>query len=203
MKTLLCDIGNVLLFFSHFRGFEQMGKVLGVDPHILYKEMVEHELDVRYEIGEISTELLCNYFKSLATRTHTPEELIHAWCDIFTPNNALLPVIGALKALGIRLVLISNICDSHHQYIFTRFPFLKSFDDGIFSFQVKAIKPSPLIFEKALKVANCKPSECFYIDDVKEYVDAARTHDIDAEQYLNMELLMNQLKTRGINLFSK
>ena len=60
---------------------------------------------------------------------------------------------------------------------------LRHFDDLVLSYEVKAMKPSPLIYREAIARAQCRPEECFYTDDIAAYVEGARREGIDAVQF--------------------
>jgi HAD superfamily hydrolase (TIGR01509 family) len=60
------------------------------------------------------------------------------------------------------------------------------------------MKPSPEIFQAALKLCGCLPEECFYTDDIAAYVEAARQLGIDAVQFESLAQLQRELKARGI-----
>jgi FMN phosphatase YigB (HAD superfamily) len=46
--------------------------------------------------------------------------------------------------------------------------------------------------------AGCRPEECFYTDDIAEYVEGARRMGIDAVQFQGAEQLESELLARGI-----
>lgn len=198
IKTLLCDIGNVLLFFSHDKGYAKVADLCGVPVNTLIDLLVTEHLHLRYETGQITTSGLCDALRAVAKKPLQNEALVDAWCDIFQANETIVPVIQQLKDNGIRLVLLSNISEMHHHYVMGRYSFLKWFDDAALSYKVGAMKPDDAIFHAAIEVANCAPAECFYIDDVGQYVAAARGWGIDAETYTDTPSLVEQLRRRGL-----
>ena len=46
--------------------------------------------------------------------------------------------------------------------------------------------------------AQCRPEECFYTDDIAEYVEGARKQGIDAVQFLSGEQLQRELTARDV-----
>jgi HAD superfamily hydrolase (TIGR01509 family) len=75
---------------------------------------------------------------------------------------------------------------------------VRHFDHFILSHEIKAMKPDPRIYRAALAEARCAPGECFYTDDIAEYVDGARREGIDAVQFQSREQLEQEMKARGI-----
>src|SRR5690606_26982134 len=128
------------------------------------------------------------------------EAVRRAGSDIFQLNAPIVPVLAALKTRGNRLVLLSNTSTAHFEFIPRNFDVLKPFDEFIVSFRVGAIKPEPAIFEAALAAIECEPHECFYTDDIPQYVDAGRGHGLDAEVFTGAVQLRQQLAARGVRL---
>jgi putative hydrolase of the HAD superfamily len=75
---------------------------------------------------------------------------------------------------------------------------LRHFHEQILSYEVGAMKPDPRIFERAIELAGCLPEECFYTDDIAEYVEAARRMGIDAVQFQSCAQLEREMVSRGI-----
>ncbi len=103
-----------------------------------------------------------------------------------------------LKKKGVRLVLLSNTSPAHYDFLTARLPILDLFDAKILSFEVGALKPHPHIYSAAIEAAQCSPQECFYTDDIPEYIIAARTHGIDAEIFTDVETLWQHFKKRQL-----
>ncbi|MCA9060255.1 MAG: HAD family phosphatase, partial [Planctomycetaceae bacterium] len=60
-----------------------------------------------------------------------------------------------------------------------------------------ALKPEPRIYEAALAVAQCRPDECFYTDDIAAYVQKATTFGIHAHVYRDTPALVSALTEAG------
>ena len=102
------------------------------------------------------------------------------WSSIFT--DILIPE-SMLEGLGrrYRLVLVSNTNALHFEMIRETYGhLLRHFDDLVLSYEVRAMKPQPEIFQAAVEVAGCLPEECFYTDDIAAYVEGAKRMGIDA-----------------------
>lgn len=97
-----------------------------------------------------------------------------------------------------RLLLLSNTNAIHFEMLRREYPLLRHFHGMVLSHEVHLVKPQPAIFEAAVRLAGCSPEECFYTDDVPEFVDAARTLGIDSEQFRGVEKLERELASRGI-----
>lgn len=196
LKTIYFDLGNVLCFFSKAKMLGQLAACSGIEPQTIKKLLVEKKLQSRYEMGEINSKELHAMFLALAPRPLSFDLFMRAITDIFHPNQELWDVVKQLKDQGVRLVLLSNTCESHYNWIDSNYPILKLFDKQILSFEVGLLKPDPQIFQKALTFANCEPEDCFYVDDLKEHVESARTVGLDSEVFTDVASLKAQLKEK-------
>lgn len=195
-KTVYFDLGNVLFFFDHAKMIKQVASCAQIPLDLAKELLVDEKLQERYERGEIDTPTLFRIFQSKAPKPFNYREFNHAISDIFVPNTDLWPIIEELKKQTIRLILISNTCESHYNWIYSHYPILRCFDDKILSFEVKLLKPDPRIFQKALTLSNCFPHECFYTDDIEDYVNSARSVGLDSEVFTTAKNLITHLKNR-------
>ena len=97
-----------------------------------------------------------------------------------------------------RLVLLSNTCQTHFDWVWEHYDILQRFDAHVTSCGVGAVKPEPAIFQAALNQIACQPGECFYTDDISNYVDAGRQHGLSAEVFTDVPSLMRHLQDRGV-----
>lgn len=198
VKTIYFDLGNVLCFFSHQKMMNQLSACSGIPIDRIKTMLVEEKLQELYELGKINTQFLFETLKKQSNKVLSISEFTQAISDIFVPNTALWPLIRQLKNQGLRLILLSNTCESHYEWIYDHYPVLKLFDHQILSYKVGLTKPDPNIFIKALEASKCAPSECFYTDDIPAYVESARRVGIDSEVYTNVENLKKHLIKRYI-----
>ena len=202
IKTCLFDMGNVLLYFSHDRMCTNAVTVSGASEAQVRDILLTSGLQWQLERGEISEREFHEGFERQLHVTVDFDELKHAVADIFQLNHSIVPLLAELKQLGVRLVLLSNTSITHLQFIQNNFDVLNSFDALTTSFQAGVLKPESDIYEDALNKANCEPNECFYTDDIEEYVIAARNFGINAEVYTKTSNTRNALQSLGITVSS-
>ena len=203
VKTVYFDLGNVIVFFSYPKMVDQIATCTGLTFDAVKSLLFDHKLRDLAETGKISSSDLYQRLKKESSRPFSFLELNEAFSDIFTPNEAIFPIITALKEKKIRLILLSNTSESHFNRVYSRYPILRLFDEMILSYQVGVAKPNPLIFKKALAKADCAPTHCFYTDDIPEYVSAARKTGLDAEVFTTAAALQGHLASRGCVLEEK
>lgn len=183
-KAYIFDIGNVLIHFSFEKMVQQMCGLYGA----AFDEMVAviGKLGRLYERGTISTEELFTSLEQTFDRRPPDTAVERALSDIFTENCEMSGMPARLRASGARTVLLSNTNDIHWRYIEQRYPFLRDFDATVLSFREGTAKPEQVIYEAALRAADCAPKECLFIDDLEENVVAARKLGMNAVVYGNL-----------------
>lgn len=156
------------------------------------------DLVTRFETGQIEPEAFVRELCDILELDTTYEEFCDLWTSIFLPET-LIPesFIQGLKG-QYRLLLLSNTNVIHFEMIRRHYPLVRHFDQHILSYEVGALKPSPLIYEAALAHAGCRPDECFFTDDILPYVEGARRHGIDAVQFQSFGQLQAEMRTREL-----
>ena len=197
IKTCLFDLGNMLVFFSHERMCQQVAAVLGQDEAAARSALLDSGLQLAFESGQCTAAEAHQQLDKQFGTTTTLADFEHAASAIFELNEPMVPILDELKSAGIRLVLLSNTCSSHFEYVRDNFDLLSRFDDFTLSYEAGAVKPSKVIYESAISKIQCEPSECFYTDDIGEYVYAAQDFGIDAEVFKDANRTRQHLTTRG------
>jgi putative hydrolase of the HAD superfamily len=200
IRTVLFDLGNVLIRFSHDRMFAQIGELCGLPAAEVRRHLGESGLQLDLERGRVTSAHVHAFLSSLSPRSFSEADLAAACSDIFEPNPGMPEVVEQLKSLGMRLVLLSNTCEWHFEFVRPRYPLLECFDAFVLSYQAGAIKPEPRIFSVAVSQIGCDPAECLYTDDIPAYVAAGASHGLDAVIFTNAESLKIELRSRGVRV---
>lgn len=196
LKTVYFDLGNVLCFFSHEKMLYQLAACSGLPLERMKNLFFETQILKSYELGTIDTKTLYKTLQKEASLDFSLDTFIDAISNIFTPNLEIWKVVEDLKKQSIRLILISNTCETHYEWISRNYPVLQLFDHHILSFKEKLLKPDPKIFEKALEFSYCERAECFYIDDIPAFIASAKTVGLDGEVFTDVPSLQSQLQKR-------
>ncbi len=194
IRTVYFDLGNVLIFFSRPKMIAQIAHCTGMSPEQLMELFLQRSWSQAYESGQINSLQLYNLLRQQASKPFSLHEFLAAASNIFTPNEAIWPLVHELKAQGTRLVLLSNTCECHYNYIYSHYPILRLFDYKVLSFEVGFCKPDRRIFRKALQFAECPPEECFYIDDIPEYIASAKQEGLQGAVFQDVGGLRQTLK---------
>jgi putative hydrolase of the HAD superfamily len=126
------------------------------------------------------------------------DQFCEIWSSIFLPD----PLIPESMLQGLsqrfRLLLLSNTNAIHFQMLEQTYPLLRHFHHHVLSYRVGALKPSPVIYREAIARAECAANECFFTDDIPDYVAGAKREGIDAVQFESCEQIQRELLARGI-----
>ena len=198
IKTLIFDLGKVLIPFDFSRGYRAMEKFCGCPAADIPKLIAATDLVPRFETGLVEPRDFVEQLSGMLALRSTYEQFCEIWSCIFLPET-LVPE-SLLAGLGerYRLLVLSNTNAIHFDMVRQNYPILRHFDDLVLSYEVKAMKPSPAIYREAIVRAQCSPEECFYTDDIPAFVEAARREGIDAVQFQTCAQLERDLAARDI-----
>ncbi len=196
-KTVIFDLGRVLVHFDFKRGYRALE---GLCPHQaadIPKLLAGTGLVERFETGLVEPRDFVAEISRVLDLSINYDQFCEIWSCIFMHTLVPESMLQGLKA-RYRLLLLSNTNAIHFEMISRTYPMLRHFDDLILSYEVKAMKPQPEIYRAAIERAGCEPCECFYTDDIAEYVAGARAMGIDAVQFQGAERLEQDMRARGI-----
>lgn len=198
IKTIIFDLGKVIVPFDFKRGYNRMAPLCSYAPEQIPDRLRTTDLVTRFETGAVEPEVFVKELSAILELKADYQEFCDIWSSIFLPET-LIPesLLTALKQ-RYRLLLLSNTNAIHFSMIENAYPLLRHFDHFVLSYRVGAMKPSPKIYQEAIAQAQCRPEECFFTDDILEYVEGARREGIDAEQFQGLEKLEQDLHARGV-----
>lgn len=184
IKTIISDLGNVVMFFDWSIAYERFRPYCATLLPEVKHATERYPFLADFECGKISSEELYANMSDLLKMRLPFETFAQIWSDIFTPNTAMIDFFKNIST-EVRLVLLSNTNELHYSFIRKHFPdALSMFEDRVvLSYEAGCIKPDKRIYRNALTKAGCNPEECIYIDDIKEYADAAQSLGIHGIHY--------------------
>ena len=198
IKTVIFDLGKVIIPFDFKRGYQGLEKVSGIPAAEIPKRIAATDLVKRFETGLLEPKDFVDQLSGVLNLHISYDQFCEIWSSIFLPD-PLIPE-SMLEGIGKRygLLLLSNTNAIHFQMLEQTYPLFRHFHDRILSYRVRAMKPSPVIYREALARAGCAAHECFYADDIAEFVDAAKREGIDAVQFASCAQTQAELKARGV-----
>jgi putative hydrolase of the HAD superfamily len=103
-----------------------------------------------------------------------------------------------LRGVPFQLYYLSNMPSPYARVLAQRHEFLQWFDGGIYSGDVKLIKPDPAIFDMLGKRHALPAHRTVFIDDLPANVDAARAFGWSAIRFQNAAQLVRALADLGV-----
>ncbi len=197
-RALLLDLGNVIVAFDFARGYQAIAAHTPFSAAAIPERIAATGLVPPYERGEIASREFYAGIASALQLDLSYERFCDIWSTIFLPEPLLSDDLLARLHRKHRLVLISNTNEIHFEMIRRTYPILRHFDALVLSYRVKAMKPDPRIYAEAVRRAGCPPQECFYTDDVAEFVEAGRNCGLDAVLFTGAAGLEGHLRERGL-----
>ena len=196
IQCVLCDIGRVLVTFDHDITFRRLANDCGAELAEV-RGFVTREVHPRIERGRITGpeahEMLVHRF---GLRMEF-EQFRLAWSDIFEEIPSTCRLIESLSQRYVTCI-VSNTDEMHLSFMEQRFPVFRCFHHRATSFETGFSKPSPEIFEAAVRLCGTPPEACVFIDDIAEYAEAARSLGIHGLQFTTHERLMEELRRLGV-----
>jgi glucose-1-phosphatase len=198
IKTVIFDLGKVIISFDFKRGYQRLEKICKYSAAEIPQRIGSTDLVKRFETGLVEPEDFVRQISAILDLHISYEQFCEIWSSIFLPD----PLIPESMLAGIsqryRLLLLSNTNAIHFQMVEQTYPLMRHFHERILSYRVRAMKPSPVIYREALAHAACRPEECFYTDDIMDYVDGAKREGIDAVQFESCAQVHRELAARGV-----
>jgi glucose-1-phosphatase len=197
-SVIVFDLGNVLLPFDYnlmLNKLEKIEKNLGHKFLQFYKD--NYNIHRSFEKGELPEKKFISIMLESLKNKLDKESFCNYYSKIFVENKDVTSLLPELKKKYL-LVLLSNTNSIHREYGWKDYDFIKHFSKMILSYEVKALKPEEKIY-RAVENFTQKPSgEHIFIDDVREYSEAAKKIGWDAIQFITYENLINGFKEKGI-----
>jgi glucose-1-phosphatase len=204
-KVIVFDLGNVLINFDYNIAGEKINEIIPKDSfgeknpgdHFLEYYKNNYNVHRKFEKGELGEDAFVRQMLKVLDNKIAGETFRRLYADIFTVNQSVVDLLPGFKK-HYRLVLLSNTDPIHRKYGWAHYDFLKYFEKLILSYEVGSVKPEDKIYEAVENYTGCKSGEHFYIDDIPEYVEAAKSRGWDAVQFKGFEELKEELRGREI-----
>jgi FMN phosphatase YigB (HAD superfamily) len=197
-KAIIFDLGRVLIDFDFQRAYHLLESLCPYPAAEIPKRLAPTNLIERFETGLVEPRDFVEQFSGILDLHLDYDQFCRIWSSIFTRTLVPESMLEGLAA-RYRLLLLSNTNALHFEMLRQNHgPMLRHFHHLILSYEVHAMKPQPEIFQAAVERAGCRPEECFYTDDIRAYVEAARRMGMDAVQFESSDQLERELRQRGI-----
>lgn len=197
-SAIVFDLGQVLVRFDYKYFVEKVNKhKAGIGEKFLELYKINYHIHRDFEKGAISEKIFISQMLEYLEHCIDEETFCKYWSDIFSFNDDVIALLPELKK-NYKLYLVSNTNSIHKKYGYQDYKFLKLFDKLFLSHEVGFVKPEEEIYRVVEKASGFPSGEHIFIDDVLEYVDAAKNIGWDGIQFIGYEDLVEKLNSRGI-----
>ena len=193
IKNVIFDIGNVLISFDWGEYIKELfddEKTYLTVRDAIFGSDFWNELDR----GVLSrSEMLEGFGKRAPGYEKEIEKAFDMVGRALSGRPYTIPLIGELHSRGLKVLYLSN----YSRHVMAANPdvpeFTKHMDGGIFSCEVKLIKPDPLIYKAICDKYGLTPGECVFIDDNEANIKAADTFGMKTVHFKNYDQAYKEL----------
>jgi putative hydrolase of the HAD superfamily len=197
IRTIISDLGNVLLGFDHMQACRELAELCQWSPEQIYDSMFHSDLVRDYDLGRISSvEFGRRTIERLGLNLGV-EVIRDIWSDIFQPVEGMEELIRFLRGTY-SLVLLSNTNEWHFEHCHKRFPVVRLFEHYALSYRLGYQKPDPMAYQAALSMAGALPAESFYVDDLPAYVESGKRLGMKGVCFRDVDQLKEEMRSAGI-----
>ena len=188
IKTVIFDIGNVLVDFC----WRKMYEGFGLDDQELERfadATVRHQAWVDLDQGIITTEEAKEaYAKEVPEYRAFIERIYQEMDKMLVQFEYSIPWIKELKERGYRIYILSNWSKPAYDACQnTALSFLPLVDGVVFSYKEFVIKPDKKIYEIICDRYDINPAEAVFLDDSEANIISAREFGLHAIHFKSYE----------------
>ncbi len=197
-SVIVFDLGNVLIPFDYNLLINKLDAVkTGLGKHFVDTYFANYDFHRDFERGKISEEKFIERMLEILDHSINRETFCNYFSSIFKQNEEVAALLPVLKKRH-KLILLSNTNSIHEKYRWEHYDFLENFDDLILSHKIGAVKPEEKIYRAVEKSSGSPAEEHIFIDDIEEYVNAAKSFCWDGVHFKGYNFLVEELKLRDI-----
>ena len=122
---------------------------------------------------------------------------VQMWSNV---NPEMTEWLAHVHSRGIKTAILSNMQTDMAAHVGKNFAWLSHFDHQIFSCELRAIKPDPVIYRHSLSLLKIAPAEAAFVDDREENIQAARAVGIHGILFESVAQLRKDLQELGFSI---
>lgn len=198
IKVIIFDLGGVVFENGSQKAIKHLKNKYSFSDSFLEKMFYGKEaLDFR--AGELKPAQFWQFIDSVLPSESglSAANVRDIWYNFYIPPKGMFDLIRRLKQ-NYKLGIISGNIKERVEFLDQKYDFRRHFDFEVYSFDVGANKPNPILYEKALDKANMDASNCLYIDNCPEHLEPAKRLGMQIILFKNTRQLLKELRRKGI-----
>jgi putative hydrolase of the HAD superfamily len=198
IKAMIFDLGRVLIRVDFTAGlFKYYQKSEESSDEEILQELFKDKIFIGFNTGKIDAQQVYQSIQDKYGLDLSYDKFTSEWCNIFAPMPGMRSIVERVSKKFI-LGLLSDIDPLHWQFCQKNFPVLKNFIKPALSYQIGALKPDPLCYQRAAEYVGTQAKYCLFIDDREINVQGARDAGMQAIQFTGVADLERLLSDLGI-----
>lgn len=198
IKTIIFDIGNVLVDFRWRKMYEEVFGLEGTELERFADATVRHQAWVDLDQGIITTEQAKEAYAEEVPEYREYIDRIYQEMDkMLVQFDYAVSWIQELKERGYRIYILSNWSQPAYDACKdTALSFLPLVDGVVFSYKELVIKPDKEIYDIICSRYDINPEEAVFLDDTEKNIVAAREfglHGIHFKSYEQSKAELEEL----------
>ena len=199
IRGVILDYGEVLCHRPSPEVLAEMAGIFGIDEDKFLP--IYRSSRNPYDRGDFTGH---DYWIEFARRagvtlhTHQIDSLrrldVQMWSNV---NPEMTEWLARVHSRGIKTAILSNMQTDMAAHVRKNFAWLSHFDHQIFSCELRAIKPDPVIYRHSLSLLKTAPAETIFVDDREENIQAARAAGIQGILFESVAQLRKGLQKLG------
>jgi len=176
------DIGGVL----GTNGWDRVQRAAAKAKFGLGEEFESRHVEIvaEWEIGRLTLDEYLDFAVFHCPRSFTREEFVGMMLAQSQPFATIVDLAARVSAAGrVQLFTLNNESEALNVYRIERFGLRPIFDAFLTSCWIGIRKPSPLMFERALGIAQVKAADALFIDDRERNLVPARAIGMKAHLF--------------------
>lgn len=199
IKAICFDLDGVYFEASGFQSFKNALIKLGAKPEDINYCLYDEPMN-RFKRGEIDEDEYWNRTIDLLGIGISVAEIKDLLTKGYTVNPEVHELVLKSKNAGFKTCICSNNFTTRVRSLNEKFDFLKDFDASVFSYEVKALKPSPIIFKELLRRVGVRPEELVYSDDKPDKLAGAQELGIKTFVFADVDQFKKELEKLDVKL---
>ncbi len=195
-RGFIFDFGGVLVEHQTADDQAQMASVAGIPVNKLHDLYWSLRLD--YDRGDLTGP---DYWNAIARQAGTTlsTQQIQQLADLDSKSwmrfdDPMWDWVAQLRGEGKRVAMLSNMPQPLGDALKLETERLNRFDQVTLSYEVRSVKPDPVIYEHCLEALGTAPEQTLFLDDRIENIQAAEALGIRAIQFLNRDDVLLKLR---------
>jgi putative hydrolase of the HAD superfamily len=184
MKSLLCDIGGVLLKVDFSVALKALSRASGIGEEEIKRRIFLSGIKDKHDLGLITP---LDFYRQVITNEEIPFSVFKTmWNGIFRENREVVEYVQTLAA-DYRLFIASNTDPIHYDCFISQYPWFSMFQGMGLSFRLKSMKPSPEFYLKLCREFGIDFRDALFVDDLRENVEAANRLGIRSHLFSGLD----------------